>query len=90
MTLLIIYIIFIFQMEPGMADPGFPTSPTAANTATASMPGLPGIRFDPIYFRSIPGILKCVQMVSTCFLLFHACIINYGKCDLLRDFSIRA
>lgn len=63
-------------MEPGMADPGFPQSPTGGNTATASMPGIPGIRFDPIYFRSIPGILKCVQMVSTCFLLFHACIIK--------------
>ncbi|XP_037790945.1 CKLF-like MARVEL transmembrane domain-containing protein 4 [Penaeus monodon] len=66
-------------MEPGMADPGFPTSPTAANTATASMPGLPGIRFDPIYFRSIPGILKCVQMVLN--LVGYICVMCSVQSD---------
>ena len=48
-----------------MADPGFPD---AHNTATAPPPAgrtLPGgIVFDPTYLKSIPGILKAVQMVS--------------------------
>ncbi|XP_063592532.1 CKLF-like MARVEL transmembrane domain-containing protein 4 [Penaeus indicus] len=66
-------------MEPGMADPGFPTSPTAANAAPPSMPGLPGIRFDPIYFRSIPGILKCVQMVLN--LVGYICVMCSVQSD---------
>uniref|UniRef100_A0A2P2I6N7 CKLF-like MARVEL transmembrane domain-containing protein 4 n=1 Tax=Hirondellea gigas TaxID=1518452 RepID=A0A2P2I6N7_9CRUS len=44
------------MMEPGTIDPGFPE----AHTSTKMTPQL---RFDPSYIRTVPGILKIVQMI---------------------------
>ncbi|CAL4092069.1 unnamed protein product [Meganyctiphanes norvegica] len=48
-------------MDPGMQDPGFPGQHT---TTTGPMGGMaPNIHFDPTYIKTIPGILKAVQLL---------------------------
>ena len=53
-------------MEPGMVDPGFPS---AQGGGGSKMPV--SIWFDPSYFRSVPGILKIVAVVSTLLSFLH-------------------
>jgi hypothetical protein len=49
-----------------MADQGFPgqhtTTVTSSNTTVQT-----NIRYDPLYIRTIPGILKIAQIVSNSF-----------------------
>lgn len=48
-----------------MADPGFPGQHTTTTTVqTSSTTVATTMRFDPVYIRSVPGILKIVQLVS--------------------------
>lgn len=48
-----------------MADPGFPPQHTTTTTVTSSSTTVQrNIRYDPLYIRTIPGILKIAQIVS--------------------------
>ena len=48
-----------------MADPGFPPQHTTTTTVTSSSTTVQrNIRYDPLYIRTIPGILKVAQIVS--------------------------
>lgn len=50
-----------------MMDQGFPGQHTTTTTVTTSTTTTqPNIRFDPSYARTLPGILKIVQVVSPC------------------------
>lgn len=51
-----------------MAESGFPGQHTTTTTVTSSTTVQTNIRFDPSYLKTIPGILKAVQVVSTFFL----------------------
>nr|BAM19475.1 unknown unsecreted protein [Papilio xuthus] len=55
-----------------MADVGFPGQHTTTTTVTSSTTVQTNIRFDPLYIRTIPGILKVVQVA--CSLLGFICI----------------
>lgn len=48
-----------------MAETGFPGQHTTTTTVTSSTTVQTNIRFDPLYVKTIPGILKVVQVVST-------------------------
>lgn len=48
-----------------MAEVGFPGQHTTTTTITSSTTVQTNIRFDPLYIRTLPGILKVVQVVST-------------------------
>lgn len=54
-----------------MADVGFPGQHTTTTTVTSSTTVQTNIRFDPLYVRTLPGILKVVQVVSASLLLHH-------------------
>lgn len=47
-----------------MADGGFPGQHTTTTTVTSNTTVQTNLRFDPSYMRTIPGILKAVQIVS--------------------------
>lgn len=47
-----------------MADPGFPGQHTTTTTVTSNTTVQTDLRFDKTYLRTIPGILKCAQIVS--------------------------
>lgn len=54
-----------------MADPGFPGQHTTTTTVTTSNTNVQtNIRYDPSYIKTIPGMLKCAQIVSFIFSLF--------------------
>lgn len=53
-----------------MADPGFPAQHTTTTTVTSNTTIQTDIRFDPSYIKTIPGILKIVQIVSHKVFLF--------------------
>ncbi|XP_049872195.1 CKLF-like MARVEL transmembrane domain-containing protein 4 [Pectinophora gossypiella] len=55
-----------------MAEVGFPGQHTTTTTVTSSTTVQTNIRFDPVYARTIPGILKVVQVVTS--LLGFICI----------------
>lgn len=49
-----------------MAEQGFPAEHTTSTTVTTSTTTVQtDIRYDPTYFRTVPGVLKCVEVVST-------------------------
>lgn len=45
-----------------MTDPGFPSRQTT--TVTSNTTVQTNVRFDPAYIKTLPGILKCIQVVS--------------------------
>lgn len=48
-----------------MADPGFPGQHTTTTTVqTSSTTVQTTVRFDPLYIRTLPGLLKIIQIVS--------------------------
>jgi len=48
-----------------MMDQGFPGQHTTTTTVTTTTTTTqPNVRFDPTYVRTVPGILKIVQVVS--------------------------
>lgn len=49
-----------------MADMGFPSQHTTATTVTTNTSVQTNIRFDSSYLRMLAGILKCIQIVSSC------------------------
>ncbi|XP_075991814.1 CKLF-like MARVEL transmembrane domain-containing protein 4 [Anticarsia gemmatalis] len=55
-----------------MAEVGFPGQHTTTTTVTSSTAVQTNIRFDPSYIKTIPGILKIVQV--SCSLLGFICI----------------
>ncbi|KAJ8726003.1 hypothetical protein PYW07_000701 [Mythimna separata] len=55
-----------------MAEGGFPGQHTTTTTVTSSTAVQTNIRFDPSYIKTIPGILKIVQVL--CSLLGFICI----------------
>ncbi|XP_060810948.1 CKLF-like MARVEL transmembrane domain-containing protein 4 [Amyelois transitella] len=48
-----------------MAEVGFPGQHTTTTTVTSSTTVQTNLRFDPLYVRTIPGILKVVQVLSS-------------------------
>ncbi|CAH0726389.1 unnamed protein product, partial [Brenthis ino] len=56
-----------------MAETGFPGQHTTTTTVTSSTTVQTNIRFDPSYLKTIPGILKIVQV--GCSLLGFICIL---------------
>ncbi|KAL4705333.1 hypothetical protein ACJJTC_019019 [Scirpophaga incertulas] len=64
-----------------MAEVGFPGQHTTTTTVTSSTVVQTNIRFDPQYVRTIPGILKIVQVL--CSLLGFICI----QCSRLNTLS---
>lgn len=51
-----------------MTEQGFPGQHTTTTTVTTStMTVQPNVRFDPSYVRTVPGLLKIVQVVSVIF-----------------------
>ncbi|KAG8330392.1 CKLF-like MARVEL transmembrane domain-containing protein 4 [Homalodisca vitripennis] len=49
-----------------MADQGFPGQHTTTTTMTATSTSVqPELRYDPLYLRTLPGMLKVAQIVST-------------------------
>lgn len=47
-----------------MADPGFPGQHTTTTTVqTSNTTVRTNMHFDPLYIRTLPGILKVVQIV---------------------------
>ncbi|XP_067007188.1 CKLF-like MARVEL transmembrane domain-containing protein 4 [Anabrus simplex] len=60
-----------------MADQGFPGQHTTTTTVTTSNTTVQtNIRFDPSYIRTLPGLIKCVQIVLN--LLGFICISVSG------------
>ncbi|CAG5048056.1 unnamed protein product [Parnassius apollo] len=55
-----------------MAEVGFPGQHTTTTTVTSSTTVQTNIRFDPLYLKTIPGILKIAQVA--CSLLGFICI----------------
>lgn len=48
-----------------MADQTFPNAHTTSTTVTTSNTRVQtDIRYDPSYIRTLPGMLKCAQIVS--------------------------
>lgn len=62
-----------------MADQGFPGQHTTTTTVTSNTTVQTNIRYDPIYIKTIPGILKIVQIVSTFYISFIYNIYFYLK-----------
>ncbi|KAM3959127.1 MARVEL domain-containing protein 1 [Aphomia sociella] len=56
-----------------MAEVGFPGQHTTTTTVTSSTTVQTNLRFDPAYVKTIPGILKVVQVASS--LLGFICIL---------------
>lgn len=53
-------------------DQGFPGQHTTTTTVTTSTTTIqPNVRFDPSYVRTLPGILKIIQVVSIIRLRMH-------------------
>lgn len=48
-----------------MAEVGFPGQHTTTTTVTSSTVVQTNLRFDPQYIKTIPGILKIIQVVSS-------------------------
>lgn len=59
-----------------MAEAGFPGQHTTTTTVTSSTSVQTDMRFDPSYIRTIPGVLKIVQMVSHEVATSTGCINN--------------
>ncbi|KAJ3654309.1 hypothetical protein Zmor_013505 [Zophobas morio] len=55
-----------------MADPGFPGQHTTTTTVTSNTTVQTNVRYDPIYIRTLPGILKAAQIILN--LLGFICI----------------
>lgn len=56
-----------------MADPGFPNVHTTRTTVQHSTTTVDAtLRYDPSYFRTIPGILKGAQVVCFLYEYFHS------------------
>lgn len=52
-----------------MADQGFPSQHTTTTTMTATSTSVQtDLRFDPLYLRTLPGMLKVAQIVSIIYL----------------------
>ncbi|XP_046961627.1 CKLF-like MARVEL transmembrane domain-containing protein 4 [Vanessa cardui] len=64
-----------------MVEGGFPGQHTTTTMVTSSTTVQTNIRFDPLYVRTIPGILKVVQVV--CSLVGFICI----QCSYLNTAS---
>lgn len=47
-----------------MMEQGFPGQHTTTTVTTSTTTVQPNIRFDPSYVRTLPGLLKIVQVVS--------------------------
>jgi hypothetical protein len=50
-----------------MADQGFPDQHTTTTVTSSNTTVQTNIRYDPLYIRTIPGILKVAQIVSNSF-----------------------
>jgi hypothetical protein len=50
-----------------MADQGFPGQHTTTTVTSSNTTVQTNIRYDPLYIRTIPGILKIAQIVSNSF-----------------------
>lgn len=65
-----------------MADVGFPGQHTTTTTVTSSTAVQTNIRFDESYLKTIPGILKIVQVL--CSFLGFICILSSRVSTLSR------
>jgi hypothetical protein len=50
-----------------MADQGFPDQRTTTTVTSSNTTVQTNIRYDPLYLRTIPGMLKVAQIVSNSF-----------------------
>ncbi|XP_028173346.1 CKLF-like MARVEL transmembrane domain-containing protein 4 [Ostrinia furnacalis] len=65
-----------------MAEVGFPGQHTTTTTVTSNTVVQTNLRFDPLYLKTIPGILKLIQVVSSLvgFICIQASWLSYlGK-----------
>lgn len=68
----------------GTMDQGFPGQHTTTTTVTTTTTTTqPNIRFDPIYVRTVPGILKVVQVVSLLHYFLWIFIVILVRCSIL-------
>lgn len=66
-------------------DQGFPGQHTTTTTVTTTTTSTqPNIRFDPSYARTLPGLLKIVQVVSFKYSLFIRIWVSFIESILLR------
>lgn len=71
-----------------MADQTFPPVHTTRTTVTSTNTAVQtNLRYDPMYLRTTPGMLKCIQIVSIYKLVFQLFVkyndfllIYYGNC----------
>jgi hypothetical protein len=66
-----------------MADQGFPDQHTTTTVTSSNTTVQTNIRYDPLYVRTIPGMLKVAQIVSH-LICFHKC--KGAKLNLLMLF----
>lgn len=50
-----------------MADQGFPGQHTTTTVTSSNTTVQTNLRYDPLYIRTIPGMLKIAQIVSNSF-----------------------
>lgn len=62
-----------------MADQGFPSQHTTTTTMTATNTAVQtDIRFDPVYIRTVPGMLKCAQIALNFLGFFCIAVSSLG------------
>lgn len=71
-----------------MTEQGFPGQHTTTTTVTSSSTTVQtDIRYDPLYFRTVPGVLKCVEIVLN-FLVFISISLSkyssFGRLSFLN------
>lgn len=66
-----------------MAETGFPGQHTTTTTVTSSTTVQTNLRFDPSYLKTIPGILKIVQVVSIIVLYYLLAIFCITDINIL-------
>ncbi|CAH1391857.1 unnamed protein product [Nezara viridula] len=62
-----------------MTEQGFPVNHTTTTTVTTSNTTVQtDIRYDPLYIRSVPGILKCVEIVLNLLVFLSASFSKFS------------
>uniref|UniRef100_A0A170WWN5 Cklf-like protein marvel transmembrane domain-containing protein 4 n=1 Tax=Triatoma infestans TaxID=30076 RepID=A0A170WWN5_TRIIF len=72
-----------------MADPGFPGQHTTTTTVTTSNTNVQtNIRYDPSYIKTIPGMLKCAQIIMNLLIFLSVFFSHYSSTGQLSFMSL--
>ncbi|KAL1123805.1 hypothetical protein AAG570_001576 [Ranatra chinensis] len=72
-----------------MDDKPFPDHHTTTTTVTSSNTTVQtNIRYDPAYFKTVPGLVKCIQVLLNILVFLCVCLTKYSNVGQLSFMSL--